>query len=59
MHNHFTGSNILRNSYGYQVNESPNIRSPNGKGFPISFPSPQFSPQDNISSSIYQLGNKI
>lgn len=59
MHNHFTGSNILRNSYGYQANDSPVLRSPNSKGFPISFPPSHLPQQDNISSSIHQLGSKI
>lgn len=59
MNNHFTGSNILRNSYGYQGNDSPILRSPNSKGFPTVFLAPHFPKQDNISSSIQQLGSKI
>jgi len=59
MNQHFTGTNTLRNSYGYQLNDSPILRSPNGKGFPMGFPPPHFPQQDNISSSIQQLGNKI
>lgn len=59
MNNHFTGSKLLRNSYGYQVNDSPIVRSPNSKGFPMGFPPPYFPQQDNITSSIQQLGSKI
>lgn len=59
MNNHFTGSNILRNSYDYQANDSPILRSPNHKLFPMGFPPPHFPQQDNVSNSIQKLGSKI
>ena len=59
MNNHFPGSGILRNSYGYKAKDSPILRSPNAKGFPMGFPPPNFSHPENISSSIQQLGSKI
>lgn len=52
------GSNLLRNSYGYQISDHPLIRGQGNKGFPM----PQSYPNhnaDNISSSLRQMESKI
>lgn len=55
MHGNPINTNILRNSYGYQMAEPPQLRSPNHKGFqPNGFPQ-----SESITSSIRQMENKI
>lgn len=51
-------TNILRNSYGYQVIDSPPLRSPNNKPFQMPQHYNNSNMQDNVSS-IKQLENKL
>jgi hypothetical protein len=48
--------NILRNSYGYQIVDSPSLRSPPGKPYP--FPA-HYSVLNQQESSIKHLENKL
>lgn len=59
MQGSFTGSNLLRNSYGFQTGETPLLRSGPGKGFPMPAGYGSHSGQEHIHSSIKQMENKI
>jgi hypothetical protein len=52
-------SNILRNSYGYQGTETPQMRSPNHKTFPMGTNQYHANHVEPIPSSIKQLESKL
>lgn len=53
------GGNVLRNSYGFQGQEPPQMRSPPSKGFPMPAPLYLHPHPDPIPASIRQMENKI
>lgn len=58
MQSNYSG-NLLRNSYGFQLNDPPVLRSQAAKGFPMPQSHHAHHNQDNVSSSIKQMETKI
>jgi hypothetical protein len=55
MQGNYTGSSLLRNSYGFQSNDVPILRNPPGKGFPMPPATGPYPQQEPISHSIRQM----
>lgn len=58
MHSNYNG-NLLRNSYGFQLNDPPVLRSQASKGFPMPHPHHPHPNSDNVSSTLRQMETKI